>query len=157
MAALSGNAEAGQFVEIGSGPAAKPLRLTAYLARPAGAGPFPGVVLLHGCGGFHSSMIAWADRLASFGYATLAVDSFGPRGINVNCGGFSEQVSDGYTALRYLSGKPFVRASHIAAMGFSMGGWSVLAALEKAWWNSSTRRNSAPAWRSIRCAGPLQA
>jgi dienelactone hydrolase len=41
------------------------------------------------------------------------------------------QVEDAYAALRYLATKPFVRASHVAVMGFSMGGGSVLAALEK--------------------------
>ena len=41
------------------------------------------------------------------------------------------QLTDGYAALRYLTTKPFVRASHVAVMGFSQGGWSVLASLEK--------------------------
>lgn len=126
-------ASAGEFVEIegGIGMRGEPVRLVGYMARPPGAGPFSAVVLLHGCGGFHSSMISWADRLSRFGYAALAVDSFGPRGIEVNCGGFTDQPADGYAALRYLTTKPFVRASHVAVMGFSMGGGSVLASLEK--------------------------
>lgn len=122
---------AGEFVEIAGGTRAEPVRLIGYMARPSGAGPFSAVVLLHGCGGFHSTMISWADRLARFGHAALALDSFGPRGIEDQCGGFTDQVEDGYAALRYLTTKPFVRASHVAAMGFSMGGGSVLAALEK--------------------------
>jgi dienelactone hydrolase len=96
LAALSANAWAGQFVEIESRTSVKPVRLTAYMARPPGTGPFPAVVLLHGCGGFHSSMITWADRLAFFGYAALSVDSFSARGIDVNCGGFGEQVGDAF-------------------------------------------------------------
>jgi dienelactone hydrolase len=133
MTVASTNVSAGEFVEIDSGTKAEPVRLIGYLARPQGAGPFSSVVLLHGCGGFHSSMISWADRLSRFGYAALAVDSFGPRGMDDNCGGFffHEQAADGYAALRYLTSKPFVRSSHVALMGFSMGGGSVLAALEK--------------------------
>ena len=129
----STSASAGEFVTFDSGIRAEPARLVGYLAQPMGAGPFPAVVLLHGCGGFHSSMISWADRLSRYGYAALAVDSFGPRGMDENCGGFffHEQAADGYAALGYLTAKPFVRPSHVAVMGFSMGGGSVLAALEK--------------------------
>ncbi|HZA92618.1 MAG TPA: dienelactone hydrolase family protein [Gemmatimonadales bacterium] len=127
------DAAAGEFVQIESGAPAEPVRLTGYLARPQGAGPFSAVILLHGCGGFHSSMISWADRLSRYGYAALAIDSFGARGMDDHCGGFffDEQATDGYAALRYLTVKPFVRPSQIALMGFSMGGGSVLAALEK--------------------------
>ena len=129
---VSTGASAGEFVDIAGGTRAAPVRLIGYLARPQGAGPFSAVVLLHGCGGFHSSMLSWADRLARFGYAALAVDSFGPRGMDDYCGsGFTDQVPDGYAALRYLTTRDFVRASHVAVMGFSMGGGSVLAALEK--------------------------
>lgn len=124
---------AGEFVAFDSGSKAEPVRLIGYLARPPGAGPFAAVVLLHGCGGFHSTMISWADRLSRFGYAALAVDSFGPRGMDDNCGGFFfwEQAADGYAALGYLTAKPFIHASRVAVMGFSMGGGSVLAALER--------------------------
>jgi dienelactone hydrolase len=84
MTAAGTNVSAGEFVEIESGASAESVRLVGYMARPAGAGPFSAVVLLHGCGGFHSSMISWADRLSRFGYAALAIDSFGPRGIDEN-------------------------------------------------------------------------
>ena len=128
-------ASAGEFIEMAGAPTpeGRPVRLVGYLARPPGSGPFPAVVLVHGCGGFHSNMISWADRLLRFGYVALAVDSFGPRGLDEDCNGagFPYQVPDSYVALRYLSTQPYVRASHVAVMGFSQGGWSVLAALEK--------------------------
>lgn len=56
------------------------------------------------------------------------------------CGGFffHEQAADGYAALGYLAAKPFGRTSHVALMGLSMGGGSVLAALERA--SSGNRR-----------------
>ena len=43
----------------------------------------------------------------------------------------TDQMGDAYAALRYLAAKPFVRASRVALMGFSMGGGSVLLSLEK--------------------------
>ena len=131
MTVAGPDVSAGEFVEIEGGTRAEAVRLVGYMARPAGPGPFSAVVLLHGCGGFHSSMISWADRLSRFGYAALAIDSFGPRGLDENCIAlFPVQAPDGYAALRYLTTKPFVRAPHVAVMGFSQGGWSVLAALE---------------------------
>ena len=62
MTVAGTNVSAGEFVEIESGTRAETVRLVGYMARPPGAGPFSAVVLLHGCGGFHSSMISWADR-----------------------------------------------------------------------------------------------
>jgi len=149
---------AGEFVQIESGATAEPVRLAGYLARPQGAGPFSAVVLLHGCGGFHSSMISWADRLSRYGYAALAIDSFGPRGMDDHCGGFffHEQAADAYVALQYLAAKPFVRPWQVALMGFSMGGGSVLAALEKGSWSSATRRSSVSVSPSIRSVSTPQ-
>lgn len=72
------------------------------------------------------------NRLRRWGYVALAVDSFGWRGIesaqNVTQG---QQVADAFQALQFLKTQPFVRADDIAAMGFSLGGISVLAALER--------------------------
>jgi dienelactone hydrolase len=125
-------AYAGKFVEFESGAGkANQTRIIGYLARPQGNGPFPAVVVLHGCGGFHQDMLAWADRLRRWGYVALAVDSFGPRGIERACGSFAEQPADAFQALAYLKTQPYVRADHVAVLGFSMGGISVLAALER--------------------------
>lgn len=121
-------ARAGEFVTFDGG-ALKPL--VGYLARPPGAGPFPAVVVLHGCGGFHSTMVECADRLRRFGYVALAVGSFGPRGLQVACGNFGPQVADAFDALAYLAKQPFVRTDQVGALGFSMGGSSVLALLER--------------------------
>src|SRR5580692_7280409 len=51
-------------------------RLRGYLARPAGAGPWPGVVMIHELFGLDDVMRGHADRLAGLGYLTLAVDLF---------------------------------------------------------------------------------
>ena len=50
--------------------------LPAYLARPAGPGPFPGVVVIHEIFGLNENIKDIARRLAGEGYAALAVDLF---------------------------------------------------------------------------------
>ena len=67
------------------------LPVTIY--RPAGAGPFPFVVLLHGCGGLHREAMwtswvePWADVLRAHGVGSAVVDSFAPRGVEQVCTG----------------------------------------------------------------------
>ena len=58
------------------------LILTGRLNKPDGEGPFPAIVLLHGCGGIQPKRDhRWAERLSGWGYVTLQVDSFWPRGL----------------------------------------------------------------------------
>src|SRR6202453_5258029 len=52
----------------------RPLR--GYLAAPRGTGPWPAVVMIHEIFGLDDVMRGHADRLARFGYLTLAVDLF---------------------------------------------------------------------------------
>ena len=129
---LAAQAYAGKFVEFESGgDQSNQVRIIGYLARPEGRGPFPAVVVLHGCAGFHQDMLAWADRLRRWGYVALSVDSFGPREIEMRCVGFGDQPADAFRALAYLKTQSYVRADQVAVLGFSMGGNSVLAALEQ--------------------------
>ncbi|MGV2338238.1 MAG UNVERIFIED_CONTAM: acetylxylan esterase [Planctomycetaceae bacterium] len=53
----------------------KPTKVFAWYAQPAGNGPFPAVVLVHGGGGkaFRDWALHWANR----GYAALAMDLAG--------------------------------------------------------------------------------
>src|SRR6185295_187330 len=60
-------------------------QVSGILSRPEGKGPFPAVVLLHTCGGMTETLSQfWPRYLAQLGYASLAVDSLGPRGMK-NC------------------------------------------------------------------------
>ena len=92
--------------EPGPGPAS-------WLAKPEGDGPFPAVVLIHGCSGTERNtahQTVWrglnrhAGLLNANGYVTLIVDSFGPRRITDGCqtGGryYPLQLGDAYAALR---------------------------------------------------------
>jgi dienelactone hydrolase len=57
----------------------------ATLTLPDGTGPFPAVILLHGCGGEGSAQQYWIDRLTGWGYAVLRLDSFTARGLTTVC------------------------------------------------------------------------
>lgn len=121
----------------------EPVKLSALLFRPVGPGPFPGVVLLHGCGGFYTSQgnvtasyRHWLDLLASNGYAALLVDSFNPRGHRSLCEQQQrailisrERVDDAYAARRWLAERKDVRADRIALLGWSNGGSGALYSL----------------------------
>ena len=50
--------------------------LRGLLVVPEGEGPFPAVVLLHGCRGVLPSHRGWAQWLARQGFVALLVDSF---------------------------------------------------------------------------------
>src|SRR5258705_6639771 len=104
----------------------KPLTLKGYLRRPDRAGRYPAIVLLHGCGGSAERLDQrWGQILASWGYVTLTIDSFGPRGIENTCGNYPPRDLrfDAYRGLNFLVRQPFVDAKRIVAIGFSLGGW----------------------------------
>src|SRR6266404_6705906 len=112
----------------------KPLTLHGYLRRPDGAGRYPAVVLLHDCGGFAERIDQrWGQTLASWGYVTLTIDSFGPRGIGNICGSrFPRDLDfDGYRGLNFLVRQPFVDAKRVAALGLSLGGSAALLSVER--------------------------
>jgi dienelactone hydrolase len=118
------------------------VELKAWVRRPAGDGPFPAVIVLHGCNGLdqHGWQHAndWAGWLLAQGYVTLVLDSFSPRGLVGVCTPGEpwsptsqiitgiDRAGDVYAAAAYLAGLTFVQHDHIAALGFSHGGWTVL-------------------------------
>jgi dienelactone hydrolase len=116
------------------------LVLAGTLKKPSGEGPFPAIVLLHGCGGIQPKRDhRWAERLSGWGYVTLQVDSFRPRGLSNVCtysgkdsvDMVQKRVEDAYDAKAYLAGLPFVDEGRIAVMGWSHGGITTLQALYK--------------------------
>jgi dienelactone hydrolase len=122
---------AGALIEVpGANEGQAPL--PAYLARPSGPGPFPAVVVLHGCGGFNNVAVTWSDRLAKWGYVALAIDSLTPRHRTNACNrALNEQTFDAYQALAFLAAQAFVRADRVGMLGNSLGAGSVLTALER--------------------------
>jgi dienelactone hydrolase len=105
-----------------------PLILTGYLAKPAGSGPFPAVVYLHGCLGLENfRREAAASQFTTWGYVSLVVDSFATRGISEDCSApFSIRQPDALGALRYLATLPFIDQRRIALVGIAQGGTAAL-------------------------------
>ena len=115
-------------------PIASKQPLQGYLRRINSVGPSPAVVLLHGCNGNWGRLDQhWGKRIASWGYVTLTVDSFGPRGIEDSCnnGAPVDLAFDAYRALSFLVQQPFVDAARVAVVGFSQGGWLALSSVER--------------------------
>ena len=109
-------------------------QLTGEFYRPAGAGPFPALVSLHGCAGRSPKERedASSARFVALGYAVLIVDSFGPRGISEGCTGSApsaDRIMDAYGGLHYLAGLPFIDPDRIAVIGYSQGAIAALAAV----------------------------
>jgi dienelactone hydrolase len=98
-------------------------RIEGYLSKPDGAGPFAAIVYLHGCAGLSENVRRnVAQLMTGWGYVSLAVDSFAPRGIKDQCTHLApERLGDALAALSYLSRLPFVDSRHIAVVGSSQG------------------------------------
>jgi len=118
------------------------LTLKGTLIKPKGDGPFPAVVLLHGCEGMggagSDSYNRWASRLKSWGYVTLQVDSFGPRGDSFICSNdelmkkyVPKRAMDTHDAQSYIAGLKFVDNKRIAVMGWSHGALSTIASVSE--------------------------
>ena len=110
-----------------------PQRLTGQLSLPDGPGPFPAMILMHGCNGVGRAERGWAGALVSWGYAAFVVDSFTGRGLREVCTQArtlvgTQRVPDAYDALATVGRHPRVDGTRIGLMGFSHGGGTTLGA-----------------------------
>jgi len=132
-AAAGGCASAG--VSFANATPGTPLEIRAWEYRPEGAGPFPALVLLHGCHGVSTSTHEWGRWFRDRGYVALAVDSWAPRGIGHGCDAntpdlpSTERFDDAAGALRFLHGKPYVDRERVGAIGWSNGGVFAIAVI----------------------------
>ncbi|WP_436758150.1 alpha/beta hydrolase family protein [Streptosporangium sp. V21-05] len=109
------------------------LSLVGTLTLPAGPGPHPAVLLLHGSGRLDRDSNTgrlrmelgppMAAALAKDGIATLRYDR---RGVGATSGdwratGFADNRHDAAAALRALAGRPDIRADAIGVVGHSEG------------------------------------
>ncbi len=102
----------------------------AVLHRPAGPGPFPALVVLHGDFGLSDGVKEQARRLAGMGYVTLAPDLYrGERPKELldahilERGVPEERVqADVKGAVDYLVGRPDVRKDAVGVIGWDSGG-----------------------------------
>jgi dienelactone hydrolase len=129
--AAAGSAGAAEQVEIPETDTA----LRGILFRPEGAGPFPGVVALHGCeslinrsGKIVPHFADWGGRLAEAGLAVVFPDSFGSRGLRAQCRvterkvrSERERVADANAARRWLQSQPWTIKDRVSLMGWANG------------------------------------
>jgi carboxymethylenebutenolidase len=125
--------------------------LRGYLARPSGAGPWPGVVMVHEAWGVDDVARRQADRLAEAGYLTLLPDLY-------SAGGALRCLKATFTALRTRSGRAFqdIEASRawlasradctgrVGIIGFCMGGGFALVAATRGFDASSVNYGMLP-------------
>ena len=114
--------------------------LHAQLFKPDGAGPFPTVIALHGCGGLNgqSDQIEpryrdWAEQLLKDGNAVLLPDSYGSRELGPQCRvkerrvlARRERVADIMASRQWLSQQPWVAQDRISLIGWAHGASAVL-------------------------------
>jgi dienelactone hydrolase len=117
-----------------------PVQLSGLMFKPAGPGPFPAVVMLHGCSGMFTnsgyptvSFRTWAELFAQNGYVAVLTDSFNPRGYRSICDlqkrpilESRERAEDAYATREWLATQPFVRPERIGLIGWSNGAGGTL-------------------------------
>lgn len=119
----------------------EPARIHGHLFLPPEEVParrIGAVILLHGSGGLYEAMLDfWPRQFNAAGWAVLALDSFGPRGVVSTAEDqsqvpFAADTADAFAALRLLASHPRIDPQRIAVMGFSRGGISA--------WRSALQR-----------------
>jgi dienelactone hydrolase len=120
------------------------------LFKPTGAGPFPAIIYLSGCGGIDNGadrvmQKAVIEHYKSMGVATLIVDPFTPRGEKEGvCADladpakaakgpeyFARDSNDALAAVKLLKSMSDIDAKHIFLQGYSFGAIGSLTAIDK--------------------------
>jgi len=105
----------------------------AFLTRPRGRGPFPGVLVIQEWWGLNPHIMDVAARFARQGYVALAPDLYSRQGNRVTkdpaeaarlMGRLApkDALADLGAALRFLQAQPAADRRRIGAVGFCMGG-----------------------------------
>jgi dienelactone hydrolase len=136
LSALAVTTSCARPISFESATPSHPDRVEGRLTRPDGAGPFPALVLLHGCQGVSPQVHAWARWLADRGYVAFVVDSFGPRKEPADCkpdgkpdAPATARFDDAIGALKYLQAQSFVIPERVASFGWSQGGVFAIAVI----------------------------
>jgi len=100
------------------------------LYTPAGAGPFPALVVIHEWWGLNDWVKEQASKLADEGYVALAVDLY--RGKVASSPDVAHELSRGlpedrakrdlHAAVEFLKAQPNVKKGRIGSIGWCMGG-----------------------------------
>src|SRR5205085_10331785 len=111
--------------------------LRAELFMPEGAGPHPGVVVLHESFGLNADMRRIAARFAAAGYAAAAPSLYS-HGRRLVClsrvlvdmvsGRVEREIADIHAVREALSARPDIDGDRVAVAGFCQGGGFALVA-----------------------------
>ncbi len=104
------------------------VRLVGTLHRPAGPGPHPALVVLHGASGGARDYPYYrhlAERLPPAGFAVLLFDrrGAGESGGIFETADFATLAADGAAAAGALAARPDIDPARIGVYGVSQGGW----------------------------------
>lgn len=118
------------YVNFGAfrGGRGSPSQAAMTIHLPAGRGPFAAVMIAHSIGGWNERAEgSYVKPLLAAGYAVIALDHFGPRGIRRAAdvpGTISPitPVSDALLALKIVADRPEIDRQRIGIMGLSLGG-----------------------------------
>ncbi|RXH15707.1 dienelactone hydrolase family protein [Bradyrhizobium guangzhouense] len=132
--------------------------LHAQLFKPEGAGPFPTVIALHGCGGLGSRADSvqpryrdWAERLLKSGNAVLLPDSYGSRELGPQCRvkeihvkARRERVTDIAASRAWLMKQAWVARNRVSLIGWANGASALLWAVRP----QAVARDAGPDFRA---------
>ena len=106
--------------------------MDSYLAKPEGAGPFPGVIVIHEIFGLNDNIRDISREFAEQGYVALGVDLFSNRNrmvcmMQIVHGMLirplnNSMLADLKSSIAFLQKQPGLDANRIGAVGFCMGG-----------------------------------
>jgi carboxymethylenebutenolidase len=106
--------------------------MDSFFAKPEGAGPFPGVVVIHEIFGLNDDIRSITKQFAEHGYAALAVDLFSNRNrivcmLQIMHGMMirplnNSMLDDLKSTVAVLQKQSNVDASRIGTVGFCLGG-----------------------------------
>lgn len=135
-------------------------RLHGYLARPAGSGPWPGVVAIHEVFGLDDVLRRQCDRLAAAGYLALGPDLFSDGGaarcvvgtFRAMFRGRGKAFADIEAARRRLLDDPDC-SGRVGVIGFCMGGGFALLAASRGFDAASDNYGTVPVHAERALAG----
>jgi uncharacterized protein len=104
------------------------VRLAGILVTPAGAGPYPAIVFVHGSGPSTRDARAWKLHANAFNDRGFAVLVYDKRGSGQSTGAlnkadYSDLARDAVAAVKYLRTRGDIVPQHVGLLGRSEGGW----------------------------------
>lgn len=103
---------------------------------PDGEGPFPAVLMFHGCGGRRAFLDSYMDAIVAAGVAAVSIDSFAPRGwsraraLTTVCSGLElpghRRAGDVLASLWGVCRTTGIDPGRLALAGWSHGGWAIM-------------------------------